>query len=127
MRGDEADELALGLVGDHLEQAGEVLAFGGELDDLPAATCRTGTRPGLARRVSRLATSLEGRADGAPSLALAILKPRMVGRGLGVVEGGQAVLSLELGELGPGLPELGRRARAARVGDLAPGSSGSTP
>jgi len=34
VRSDPADEIGLGLVGDHLDHVGEVLALGGELSDL---------------------------------------------------------------------------------------------
>ena len=33
VRAEQGEEVALGLVGDHLDEVGEVLALGGELDD----------------------------------------------------------------------------------------------
>ncbi len=102
---EEAEQITLGLVGDHLEQVGEVLAFDGELDDVGVddfldrdAGGQLGTLGfELGDPPHRLAQAggergvgdLESAHGGPPALP--------------VVEGGEAVVGLELLEVGAGL------------------------
>jgi hypothetical protein len=72
MRRDSAKQIALGLVGDHLEHVGQVLPLGGELDHLRSPDGRVTGRPRASRRAcvtaaywcgapSRFATRCAGR------------------------------------------------------------------
>ena len=122
MRRDAPDEVGLGLIGHHLEQVGEELAFGGELDD--------GVWSELSDRHSagqRSASGFQcfdlqhGGPQGVAELAVGDLEAADGGPlPLGVVDHGAAVLGVQPREsLGAGLAELVGEGLAPGIGYVA--------
>ena len=81
VRGDQSEQITLGLIGHHLDQVGQVLSFRSQFDDWLLVKLRTGTRRGTAaRRFSSCTTRCQAFQIFWPSFPCAVLKPRMVRR-----------------------------------------------
>src|SRR5215216_1816862 len=82
VRSQQRKHIALGLIGNHLDDVGQVLSFGCELDDGPLVEVSDfdplGNSAALLEELRRAST---GYAQLLAEPAMGVLKPRMVGRG----------------------------------------------
>ena len=124
----EVHQIALGLIGEHLDEVGQVLTFGGESDHgLFAKIADLNTCKKATTLVEEFAQSVPSGAQVLAELAVGDLEPAHGGTVLlGVVGGGRSVLPLELGELATGGSDLFVQcAPLWGLGTVRVGSSGS--
>ena len=119
VRSQERNQIALGLIGDHLDDVGQVLAFCGKLDHGPLAEVSDlDALSNIAALLEEPCDASAGRAQPLAERAMSDLEaPHGRPALLGVVRGGGAVFAFELGEIGARRTDLLIQSAALGIGD----------